>query len=231
MCTTGYAASAAWVLAEISDLPQQIGLDFSSNDTTAPLSVDTLSLIGEATGTDVVFSLLALPTTNSLNPSVTSGPAGFSALDTSATGASQGSGIAIYPYWRASTLAGGVTAGYDISVPDVMASVVAGISASAAPPVQQSQNFPLVITEAAFGAQPGDITKSVDYLADNESIFWTDISTRVHRRCGGRRGSARPGDGSTSCRRRRPGNSPPTSTTMTVRSPPVTPAPRTTATP
>ena len=141
--------------------------------------MDTLSLIGEATGTDVVFSLLALPTTNSLNPSVTSGPAGFTALDTSATGASQGSGIAIYPYWRASTLAGGVTAGYDISVPDVMASVVAGISASAAPPVQQSQNFPLVITEAAFGAQPGDITKSVDYLADNESIFWTDISTRV----------------------------------------------------
>ena len=37
VCTTGYAASAAWVLAEISDLPQQIGLDFSSNDTTAPL--------------------------------------------------------------------------------------------------------------------------------------------------------------------------------------------------
>ena len=179
VCTTGYAASAAWVLAEIADLPQQVGLDFSSNDTTAPLSVDTLSLVGDATGTDVVFSMLALPTTISLNPSVTGGPAGFSALESAAVGASLGSGVAIYPYWRAVTLAGGVTAGYDISTPDVMASIVAGISASAAPPVQQSQNFPLVITEAAFGAQPGDITKSVDYLADNESIFWTDISPRV----------------------------------------------------
>jgi len=179
VCTTGYAASAAWVLAEISSLPQQVGLDFSSNDTTAPLSVDTLSLVGDATGTDVVFSMLAIPTTGTLNPSVTGGPAGFTALDTAATGASQGSGIAIFPYWRAVTPAGGVTAGYTISVPDVMAGIVAGISSSAAPPVQPSQNFPLVITEAAFGAQPGDITKSVDYLADNESIFWTDISARV----------------------------------------------------
>ena len=60
-----------------------------------------------------------------------------------------------------------------------MAVIVTGVSSSAAPPVQPNQNFPLVVTEAAFGAQPGDITKSVDYLADNESIFWTDISTRV----------------------------------------------------
>ena len=179
VCTTGYAASAAWVLAEITNMPQQVGLDFSSNDTSAPLAVDTLSAVGTATTTDVVFSMLALPTTNSTNPSVTSGPSGFTALDTAATGASLGSGIAIYPYWQASTPVGGVTAGYDISAPDVMAVIVAGISSSAAPPVQPNQDFPLVVTEAAFGAQPGDITKSVDYLADNESIFWTDISDRV----------------------------------------------------
>lgn len=179
VCTTGYVASAAWVLAEITNMPQQVGLDFSSNDTSAPLPVDTLSLVGTATGADVVFSMLALPTTSSLSPSVTSGPSGFTALDTAAAGASLGSGIAIYPYWQATTPAGGVTAGYDISTPDVMAGIVTGVSSSAQPPVQPNQNFPLVVTEAAFGAQPGDITKSVDYLADNESIFWTDISARV----------------------------------------------------
>ena len=87
-------------------MPQQVGLDFSSNDTSAPLPVDTLSAVGTATTGDVVFSMLALPTTNSTNPSVTSGPSGFTALDTAATGASQGSGIAIYPYWQATTPAG-----------------------------------------------------------------------------------------------------------------------------
>ena len=36
-----------------------------------------------------------------------------------------------------------------------------------------------MIVEAAFGASPGDITKSVDYLVDNEGIYWTDISERI----------------------------------------------------
>ena len=74
-----------------------------------------------------------------------------------------------------------------------MAAIVAGISRVRGPPVQQNQNFPLVVTEAAFGAQPGDITKSVDYLADNESIFWTDISTAGPRRLRGRADQRVPG--------------------------------------
>ena len=60
-----------------------------------------------------------------------------------------------------------------------MTGVIAGITANAAAPPQEVPDFPLVIVEAAFGASPGDLTKSVEYLVDNEGIYWTDISGRV----------------------------------------------------
>ena len=178
---TGFAASLAWTFAEVANMPQDIGIDFSSGDTTAPLSVNSLTLAGDAaTDTaDIVFTMLALPVTSTLDPSLTSGPAGYTALDTVSAGASGGSGIAIYPYWQYGVQAGTVTAAYSTSAAGVMTGAVAGVVASAAPPPQESFAFPLVMVEAAFGASPGDITKSVDYLVDNEGIYWTDISERV----------------------------------------------------
>jgi hypothetical protein len=211
VATTGFAASVAWTFAEIAYMPQAIAIDFSSGDTTAPLAVNQLSLVGEATGAvtagfpvedeaggaildegggdiedqtsspgnDIVFTMLAMPVTATLDPSVTQGPAGFSALDPVTAGASGGSGIAIYPYWATGITAGEVEASYTTSTADVLAGVVCGIPAGTAPPMQPNLNFPLITMEAAFGAQPGDPTKSVDYLVDNEGIFWTDISGRV----------------------------------------------------
>ena len=181
VATTGFAASVAWTFAEMAFMPQAIEIDFSAGDTTAPLSVGSLSLVGDAAaaGGDVVFSMLALPVTASADPSVTAGPAGFTALTPVTAGGSGGSGIAIYPYWSAGVPAGTVTAGYSVSATDVLAGVICGIPSDAAPPPQENFNFPLVVVEAAFGAQPGDPTKSVDYLVDNEGIFWTDITGRV----------------------------------------------------
>ena len=177
---TGFAASVAWTFAEMAGMPQDIGIDFSSGDTTAPLQVDSLTLAGDAAGaSDVVFTMLALPVSTSVNPSLTSGPAGFTALDSVTAGVSGGSGIAIFPWWAYGVTAGTVEAAYGISTTDVMAGVVAGVLAGAAAPPQESFSFPLVIVEAAFGASPGDLTKSVDYLVDNEGIYWTDISERV----------------------------------------------------
>jgi hypothetical protein len=177
---TGFAASLAWTIAEMANMPQDIGLDFSSGDTTAPLQVDSLTLAGDAAGSsDIVFTMLALPVSTSVNPSVTSGPGGFTALDSVVAGVSGGSGIAIYPYWQYGVTEGTVEAEYSINATDVMAGVVAGVSSDAAGPPQESFSFPLVIVEAAFGASPGDLTKSVDYLVDNEGIYWTDISERV----------------------------------------------------
>ena len=175
---TGYASSLTWLIGEISGMPQALVADFSVNDTTAPLITNGVSVEGAASGNDIALALLALPVTETLNPSVTVPPAGLTALTPVSAGAAGGSGIALYPYWSP-VATGTVTAAWTISANDVLTAVLAGINATASPPVQENENFPLVVTEAAFGAQPGDITKSVDYLVDNESVVWTDISQRV----------------------------------------------------
>lgn len=177
---TGYAATMAWTITEIANMPQAVQVDFSSSYTSAPLSVSSLPLIGNSgTPSDVVFTMMALPITATLNPAVISGPTGFTALTPASGGTASGSGIAIYPYWQYGVAAGPVTANYTIGTPDVVAGIIAGIPAGAAPPPQFQQSFPRVVVEAAFGASPGDITKSVDYLVDNEGVFWSDITNRV----------------------------------------------------
>ena len=177
---TGFAASLAWTIAEIANMPQEIGLDFSTGDTTAPLSVDSLTLAGlaDTETTDIVFTMLALPITSTQDPAITSAPP-YRALDTVSAGASGGSGIAIYPYWQYNVPAGIIEAEYVTSAGGIMTGVITGITANASPPPQDSLNFPLVVVEAAFGASPGDLTKSVDYLVDNEGIYWTDITERI----------------------------------------------------
>ena len=179
VATTGFAASVAWTFAEIAQMPQAINIDFSAGDTTTPLAVGSLSLLGEATTTDIVFTMLAVPLSATTSPSLTSGPSGFTALDTVSAGASTGSGIAIYPYWATNVSAGTVTAAYSVDTSSILTGAICGIPPDSAPPPLENFNFPLVVVEAAFGAQAGDPSKSVDYLVDNEGIFWTDISSRV----------------------------------------------------
>ena len=174
VATTGFAASVAWTFAEIQYMPQAIAIDFSSGDTTAPLSVNQLSLVGEASGAitvgypiedessspildeggsdiedetsspgnDIVFTMLAMPVTSILNPSVTQGPSGFTALDPVVAGASGGSGIAIFPYWAVSVPAGEVDASYTTSAANVLAGAVCGIPAEHGSPHPGKPEFP-----------------------------------------------------------------------------------------
>jgi hypothetical protein len=176
---TGYAASLVWLIAEISGLPQTLSADFSAGDSTTPLQTSTVTLDATATMTDVSFGCLATPLSGSGDPALTTGPTGFTALDAVSAGASSGSGIALYPYWQPTTTAGAVAATWVTSSNSILAALVAGVPIPVNPPVQPSQSLPLVIIEAAFGASPGDITQSVDYLVDNELVFWTDISARA----------------------------------------------------
>ena len=53
-----------------------------------------------------------------------------------------------------------------------------GLKQTAAAPVQSNPNMPNVVVEAAFGANPGNWTQSVDYTWDIQGLTWTDISSR-----------------------------------------------------
>lgn len=176
---TGYAASCVWTLAEYTGMPQAVEVDFSAASTTAPLAVNNLPLAGDSTGVDVLLSMLAVPTSQTLDPTLITAPDGLAPLDVIADGVASGSGITIYPYWGLQKAAGGVSASYTTDSPGIMAGLLAGVAVDASPPIQPLQTFPRVVIEAAFGATPGDVTKSVDFLVDSEAVFWTDITNRV----------------------------------------------------
>lgn len=176
---TGYASATAWTVAELSGMPQQLDLGFSVSDTTAPLVTNAISVQGIVTSPASVFALLAVPANSGTDPSIASAPAGFIPLRSAVQLTGGPSGIALYPCWLPSAQPGTVPAAWQTSVNDVLTAVVAGIALGASPPPQPSQDFPMVMVEAAFGAQPGDTTASVDYLADNEAVSWSDITSRV----------------------------------------------------
>ncbi len=169
----GYSASAAWTIAEISGLPQDIALDYSvsvnSGGTAATLS-------GLASGADIGFALFA---PGSSGQTIT-GPAGWTALTSrvAATGSAPTS-MTVYPYWNTGVTAGTVTTAAAFGTTSSYSVVQCGISASASPPAQYSVDFPLFTVEAAFGATPGNVSSSLEYTFSSEYITWTDISTRV----------------------------------------------------
>src|SRR6202012_4202480 len=53
-----------------------------------------------------------------------------------------------------------------------------GLKLTAAAPTLPNKNFPLMVVEAAFGADPGDWTQSVDYTYSPEGVVWTNITSR-----------------------------------------------------
>lgn len=176
---TGYAASLVWTMAEIAGMPQILLSDYSAGDTSAPLQTDSLTLESTATENGIALTCLAVPLAGSGDATLSAGPAGFTALDAVSAGASSGSGIALYPYWAPATSPGAVTSAWTVSTNTVLAGLLAGVPVPVSPPIQGNPSFPLVITEAAFGASPGDITSSTDYLVDNALVSWTDISSRT----------------------------------------------------
>ena len=207
---TGFAASLAWTVAEITDMPQDIGLDFSSGDTTAPLSVDSLTLAGEAATetTDIVFTMLALPVTSTQDPTLTSAPP-YRALTPVSVGGSGGSGIAIYPYWQYNVPAGITEAEYVTSAAGIMTGVIAGITANAAAPRRKSPTSPSSPSKPRSARPPATSpSPSTTWSITRGSTGRISLSgsSGIRRR----HASPAPGAGSMNCPRRRRGNSPPT---------------------
>ena len=174
---TGFASSTAWWVAEISTPPAALSLDFSVSAFNGFST--SLSVTGVSSVTDVLFTMLAFGSTV---PSVTSAPSGFTQIgSTEYIGGSNPNGVAVWAGWKTSATAGSQTAAWTITTAGApVAGLLVGIAATAPVPALQNTNFPLVVTEAAFGATPGNYSKSADWTnSGGEYITWTDISSRV----------------------------------------------------
>ena len=171
---TGFASSTAWTVAEISSPPAALSLDFTV--TTFNASSTSLSVTGVGSVTDVLFGVLAYGATT---PTVTGTPSGFTHIATESAGGSNPNGVTVWSGWETGVVAGSTTASWTVSAAAPVAGILVGIAATHAAPALQNSNFPLVVTEAAFGATPGDYSKSVDWTWSGEYVTWTDISARV----------------------------------------------------
>lgn len=169
---TGYAASAPWAVAEIAGMPQAASLDFSLG-TSATGTAPTLTWI--ASQPDIGFALAAA---GNAAETATSGPSGWTSLGTVTAGAGT-TGCAVFPYWNPGISAGTTTSTVTFGTAAAWSYALCALSASASPPPQPSQNFPFVQVEAAFGAQPGNISSSTDYLFSSRYTTWTDITARA----------------------------------------------------
>jgi hypothetical protein len=171
---TGWAYSTSYVIAEV-DTPtamKMVTIDFiqttNTNNAVTTLTVPS----GTATVTDQCFAVICTGT-NTSNPS---SPAGWTNIGTS--GGAGAYDATVNAYFINSQSAGAVAFAPTWTTAAPAAGIIVGLKASAAAPVQPNPQFPRVVVEAAFGADPGDWTQSVDYTYSSEGVTWTDITTR-----------------------------------------------------
>ena len=169
---TGFAASAAWTVAEITGMPQAAAVDFCVSTSAASGTAASLSWTASETGIGFAVAVIGNA------PGTAAAPAGWANLGTAAAG-SAATGCAVVGYLNGGITAGTVTTSLSFGAAVPYSFALCSLSASASPPPQASQNFPGVTVEAAFGAQPGNIQASVDYLFSSEYIGWTTITNRV----------------------------------------------------
>lgn len=169
---TGFAQSAAWTVAEISGMPQAAALDFSVGTVSQSGTAPSLTWIAQESG----FGFAAVAAGNSAETAVT--PAGWTSLGTAAAG-NAASGCVLFGYLNTAITAGTATTAVALGTAAPYAYALCSLSATAAPPPQANLNFPLVVVEAAFDAQPGNVSASTDYLFSSEYATWTDITSRA----------------------------------------------------
>jgi hypothetical protein len=169
---TAFAASLGYTVAEITGMPQAADLDFSVSDTTPSGSAPSLTWIASENG----IGLAAVVAGYAAETATV--PGGWSSLGTATAGAST-SGCAVFGYLNGTITAGTATTSLALGTATAYSYALCSLSASASPPPQPNLNFPMVTVEAAFGAQPGDISASTDFLFSSEYIGWTDITTRA----------------------------------------------------
>jgi hypothetical protein len=170
---TAWGYSTAYTIVEFDDVPgtlEAVSLDFvSPTFNTAPTTSMTVPT-ATATGADVVLAVVA-----------TGGPGGGLTIPTGYTGIAASGGqspldITTYSMFIPNQAAGSVTftPTWANSVP--VSGIIAGLKINATAPTQPNPNFPVIQVEAAFGANPGNWTQSVDYTYDVTGIAWTNIS-------------------------------------------------------
>ena len=168
-CVQGNCVSMAMVVYEFSGAVTSYWpvIDFTVN-TNSPSST-SLSLSPVTTQADYCFSVGC---TGDTSVTIT-GPTGtgWGVLDSISVGASSPDGLQMNTGWLTAAAATTVATSYTLNAARSFAMCVIGISQANALPLQQKDDFPLVVTEAAFGATIGDPTAAI---LDNQ---WTDISS------------------------------------------------------
>ena len=172
---TGWGESTAYMICEMDNVPSTfnaVSLDFTKTVNSTAFTT-SLSLAATASTTDIVFGLVT-----------TGGAGGGLTVPSSWTGISSVGGVTpidstTYAMWIPTQSAGVIPTfnpTWNNSVPST--GIIVGLKQTAPAPVQSNPNMPNVVVEAAFGANPGNWTQSVDYTWDIQGLTWTDISSR-----------------------------------------------------
>jgi hypothetical protein len=173
---TGWAYSTAYSISEITGVPAGMvacSIDFIQSSFNGGQVTSLTVPSGTATVADMAFAVLGIGRQIS-GPST---PAGWTQIAVAGNQSTFDS--ATVAYWIASQSAGTVAFAPSWTTSAPASGVIVGLKRTAAAPVSTNPNFPLVVVEAAFGANPGDWTQSVDYTYSIEGITWTDITTRI----------------------------------------------------
>lgn len=170
---TGFTRSAAWSVVEGSGLPQALALDFSVSESATG---NGPSLSPVASQADTGLAVIAAGITGETFASLP--PAGWAELTAASAGTAVASGVTVLPLYG-SIAAGTAPLTMTLTTSAQFACTYAASAASASPPPQPNINFPFVQVEAAFGATPGLVSSSLDYLFSAEYITWTDLTGRI----------------------------------------------------
>lgn len=168
VCPQGNFGSLWFTVAELAGLPAGYWPQLDFTVAASAQSGTALSLSPTALQADVAFTIFAIGTTGR----TVSGPGGgWSSIASGSVGGSNPDGLITGTAWQAAS-AGTVSTSWSASAPAPpgLAACVLGITQKSFPPVQVNADYPLVVTEAAFGATIGDPEEA---LLDTA---WTDIS-------------------------------------------------------
>jgi hypothetical protein len=167
VCPQGNFSSLWFTVAELSGLPAGYWPLADFTVAASAQSGTSLSLSPVAAQADLCLTIFAIGTTGR---TLTGPGAGWTSIASGSVGGANPDGLITGTAWQAAS-AGTVAATWTASssVPG-MAMCSLGITQASFPPAQPNADFPLVLTEAAFGAEAGDPSQA---LLDTQ---WTDLS-------------------------------------------------------
>jgi hypothetical protein len=167
VCPQGNYTSLFTMCAVFTGAPASYWPVIDFTQATNSQSSSSLSLTQTTGQADYCFGVAA---TGDTLVTISGAGAGWTSIGTGSVGGANPDGLQISADYRAVNASTSVTATYTLSGARPMAMCMVGVSQASFLPVQQKSDFPLIVTEAAFGATIGDPSQA---LLDNQ---WTDIS-------------------------------------------------------